>query len=133
VQKFQRGIGITFANAPEIYRVRTILVTPPKEKIVLYAGDGYFLWFNTRARERPGQLCVQPGECPEIARECYLDCGRVTLFSEAELSASIYCGVADETFLAKVIEEVEVRATVLVRAHRKAVAANLRHKHGSRC
>jgi hypothetical protein len=116
-----------------IYRVRTILVKPPKEKIVLYTGDGFFLWFNTVARERPGQLYVRPGECPEVTRECYLDCARVTLFSEAEIAKASYFGLADTGFLAKVIEEVEVRATVLVNAHRKIVANNLRGRRGHRC
>jgi hypothetical protein len=115
-----------------VYRVRTTLVTPPKDKIVLYVGDRFFLWFNTNARQRPGQLRVQPGECPEIIRECYLDCGRVTVFSDHELSKASFHGVADEAFLAKVIEEVEIRATVLVAAHRKIVAANLRDKPGVR-
>lgn len=58
-----------------IYRVRTILVRPPKVKIVLYVGDGFFLWFNTIARNRPGQFEVQAAECPEITRECFLDYG----------------------------------------------------------
>jgi hypothetical protein len=112
-----------------IYRVWTALVKPPKEKIVLYVGNGFFLWFNTKPRNRPGQLCVQPGECPGITRECYLDCGRVTLFSDAELSAAQYCGIAGIDFLTMVVEEIEIRATVLVGLHRKTVATNLRLKH----
>jgi len=44
-------------------------------KIVLYVGDGFFLWFNTIARNRPGQFEVQAAECPEITCECFLDCG----------------------------------------------------------
>jgi hypothetical protein len=112
-----------------VYRIRTILVKPPKEKIVLYVGDGFFLWFNTRARQQPGQLRVLPGECPEISHECYLDCGRVTVFSDAEVSAARHCGIAAIDFLTKVVDEIESRATVMVGLHRKAVAANLRLKH----
>jgi hypothetical protein len=116
-----------------IYRVHTSLVKPPKEKIVLYVGDGLFLWFNTVARQRPGQLCTQAAECPEITRECYLDCGRVTVFSDAELAKASYFGTATVAFLARVIEEVELRATVLVNAHRKLVAENLRNRRGDSC
>jgi hypothetical protein len=112
-----------------IYRVRTVLTKPPKEKIVLYVGDDWFLWFNTTARQRTGQLCVQPRECPEITRQCYLDCGRVTLFADAERAAARYCGVADIKFLIKVVEEIELRATVMPSVQRKIVAANLRLKH----
>jgi len=36
-------------------------------------------------------------------------------------------------FLARVIEEVELRATVLVNAHRKLVAENLRNRRGDSC
>ena len=70
-----------------VYRVRTVLTNPPKDKIVLYVGDGFFLWFNTDPRQRPGQMLVKARECPEIRHDSYLDCSRVTVFSEAERSA----------------------------------------------
>jgi hypothetical protein len=112
-----------------IYRIRTVLVTPPKDKIVLYVGNDWFLWFNTTARQGPGQLCTQPGECPEIIKQCYLNCSRVTLFPDPERAAARHCGVADIKFLTKVVEEIELRATVLPGLQRKTVAANLRLKH----
>ena len=56
-----------------IYRIHTILTTPPKEKIVLYVGDGLFFWFNTNARQHPGQLAVKRGERPAIIHDCYLN------------------------------------------------------------
>jgi hypothetical protein len=112
-----------------IYRVRTVLVTPPKDKIVLYVGNEFFLWFNTVAKQQTGQLCVQPGECPEIIHECYLNCSRVTLFPEAERAAARHCGVADIKFLTRVVEEIELRATVMPGVQRKTVAANLRLDH----
>jgi hypothetical protein len=112
-----------------IYRVRTVLAKPPKEKIVLYVGSEFFLWFNTKARQGPGQLCVQPGECPEISQECYLNCGRVTLFPDPERAAAKHCGVADVKFLTKVVEEIKLRATVMPSVQRKIVAANLRRNH----
>jgi hypothetical protein len=116
-------------NVGCIYRIRTILSKPPKEKIVLYVGSDYFLWFNTEARKRPAQLPVSRGECPEIIHACYLDSGRVTVFSQAELAAATDCGEANVEFITRVIEEIEVRATVLVSAHRKIVASNLRERH----
>lgn len=112
-----------------IYRIRTVLVTPPKEKIVLYVGNDWFLWFNTLAKQQTGQLCVQPGECPEIKHESYLNCSRVTLFPDAERAAARHCGVADIKFLTKVVEEIELRATVLPGVQRTTIAANLRLKH----
>jgi len=112
-----------------IYRIRTVLAKPPKEKIVLYVGNDFFLWFNTKAKQQTGQLCVQPGECPEITRVCYLDCSRVTMFFPPELAAAKDCGIADIKFLTKVVEEIELRATVMPGKQRSIVAANLRAKH----
>lgn len=116
-------------NVGGIYRISTVLTKPPKEKIVLYVGSSYFLWFNTEARNRPGQLAVATGECPEIVHACFLDCGRVTVFSEPERAAARSCGDANIAFITKVVEEIELRATVMVSAHRRIVAANLRERH----
>jgi hypothetical protein len=112
-----------------VYRVRTVLTNPPKEKIVLYVGDGFFLWFNTNPRHRPAQMLAKAKECPEIQHDCYLDCGRVTVFSESEIAAAKVCGEISLGFATKVVEEIEVRATVMVGAHRKIVAGNLRIRH----
>lgn len=108
-----------------IYRIKTVLTKPPKEKIVLYVGNDLFFWFNTDARQRPGQMEVNPGDCPAITHKCYLDCGRVTTFSDREVQASIVCGDVDAAFIKRVVEEVVERATVLVGAHRKLVAETL--------
>jgi hypothetical protein len=116
-------------NVGGVYRIRTVLTKPPKEKVVLYVGNDYFLWFNTEARQRPGQLAVKRGECPEIVHACFLDCGRVTVFSEIELAAAKACGDANIEFITKVVEEIELRATVMVSTHRKIVASNLRKRH----
>jgi hypothetical protein len=67
-----------------VYRVRTTLVDPPKNEIVLCVG-GFFLWFNTEPRQRPGQMKVISREAPGITRDCHLDCGRVTVFPDHEL------------------------------------------------
>jgi hypothetical protein len=108
-----------------VYRVHTILTKPPKEKIVLYVGSDYFLWFNTDARQRPGQMKVDAKECPEIIHTSYLDCGRVTMFSDTELKAAKPCGDASIDFMGRVLEEIQERATVMVTAHRKQIADNL--------
>jgi hypothetical protein len=73
-------------NVGDIFRIHTTLVTPPKQKIVLYVGGSLFLWFNTEPRkERPAQMKVTAREVPGISRDCFLDCGRVTVFPEREL------------------------------------------------
>jgi hypothetical protein len=109
-----------------IYRIKTTLTKPSKEKIVLYIGDDLFLLFNTDARARPAQMEVAPGECPEITHKCYLDCGRVTTFSQREIDARAKCDHIDSDFAVRVVEEIEERATSMVNAHRNLVAGNLR-------
>jgi hypothetical protein len=113
-------------NVGDIFRIRTTLVTPPKQKIVVYVGSGLFLWFNTEARQRPAQMSVSSGEVPGISRDCFLDCGRVTVFPERERNLAVLCGRANENFLLRVAQEIEERAITLVTGHRKAVAIALR-------
>jgi hypothetical protein len=126
---FAKQLPMPSFEVGAIYRIRTVLAKPPKEKIVLYVGNEFFLWFNTVAKQQTGQLCVQPGECPEIKHECYLNCSRVTLFLAAECAAAKHCGVADIRFLTRVVEEIELRATVMPDVQRTMVAANLRLKY----
>lgn len=112
-----------------VYRIRTTLVNPPKEKIVLYVGNDFFLWFNTEPRKRPGQLAVAANSCPGIVQDCHLDCGRVTIFPEHELAKATECGEGPIEFIAAVVEEVELRAPVLVGAHRTIISEQLRRIH----
>jgi hypothetical protein len=111
--------------AGRIYRVRTTLADPPKEKIVLCL-DNLFLWFNTEPRQRPAQMKVARGEAPGITRDCHLDCGRVTMFPARELATAIDCGMCSNKFLLRVIEEVEQRATTLTGLHRRQIVQILR-------
>jgi hypothetical protein len=112
----------------EIVRVRTTLTRPPKHKIVLFVGteQSLFLWFNTEPRQRPGQMPVAPREVPGISRDCFLDCGRATVFPIEELARAERCGQAPAAFLARAVEEIEARAITLATGHRKAIAAALR-------
>jgi hypothetical protein len=110
-----------------VYRIHTTLVDPPKEKIVLYVGDGFFLWFNSKPHPRwPGQMKVSTAEAPGITKDCYLNCGRVTVFRPSELAAAKDQGPCTGAFLLRVIDEVEKRATTLVTLHRRQVAQTLR-------
>jgi hypothetical protein len=115
----------------EVLRVYTTLSRPPKEKIVLFVGteQSLFLWFNTERRQRPAQLPVAAQEAPGITRDCFLDCGRVTVFPSEELARATRCGRASAAFLARVADEIEARASSLVTAHRRAIAAALRAAH----
>lgn len=112
--------------AGHVYRIRTTLVNPPKIKIVLCAGGGLFLWFNTEPRRRPAQLQAFPDDAPGLTRACYLDCGQVTVFSEEELAAAKHEGRASNAFLRRVIEEVELRAVTLSTAQRGIIAEALK-------
>lgn len=79
--------------------------------------------YLTKALE---QVCE---ELSELGRDCHLDCGRVTIFPEHELAKATECGDASQELVAAVIEEVELRATVLVGAHRKIISEQLRQIH----
>lgn len=110
--------------AGRVYRIHTTLVDPPKEKIVLCVGT-LFLWFNTDPRRRPAQLPVKPGEAPGISRNCYLDCGRVTVFPPLELATAKDQGACMPQFLLRVIDEIKNRATTLATLHRRQIAETL--------
>lgn len=109
-----------------VYRIRTTLVDPPKEKIVLCVGGGLFIWFNTDPRRMPGQLKVTSAEVPGITRDCYLNCGRVTVFPQRELDRAQDQGACSREFLLRVIDEVENRATTLAPRYRTQVVQALR-------
>jgi len=113
-------------NVGDIFRIRTTLTNPPKEKIILCVGQlggiDLFLWFNTEARRHPAQMQVAPGEAPGISRDCFLDCGRAVTFTERELELATPCGRASQPFLLRVAQEVEARALTLTNAQRKAIA-----------
>jgi hypothetical protein len=115
-------------NVGDVLRVRTVLTNPPKQKIVLYVGTAQqlFLWFNTEPRKRPAQMSVAAHEAPGIVHDCFLDCGRVTVFTEHELANAAHCGRAPLIFLLRVAEEIELRAVTLATGHRNAVALALR-------
>ena len=113
-------------NVGDVLRVHTTLTKPPKHKIVLYvghhAGADLFLWFNTNPRrERPAQMSVAPNEAPGITHNCFLDCGRVTTFTAYELERATRLGRASDLFLARVAQEIELRAITLVTGHRKKI------------
>jgi len=110
-----------------VLRIYTVLTNPPKTKIVLCVGGHMFLWFNTDARKgRPAQMPVKAGEAPGITRDCFLDCGRATTFSAREMASAVVCGVVDNPFLQRVIEEVEQRASSLPQGQRKTICAAMR-------
>jgi hypothetical protein len=119
-------------NVGDVLRVYTTLAKTPKQKIVLYVGTAQqlFVWFNTEPRQRPAQMPVAAREAPGIPHDCFLDCGRVTVFTERELANAENCGRASRVFLLRVAEEIEVRAVTLATGHRKAVALALRQEAG---
>jgi hypothetical protein len=109
-----------------VYRIHTTLVNPPKTKIVLCTGD-FFLWFNSEPRQGwPAQMRVSAAEAPGITKDCYLNCGRVTVFRPSELAEAKDQGACTRDFLLRVIDEVENRATTLATLHRRQVAQSLR-------
>lgn len=108
-----------------IYRIHTTLANPPKTKIVLCVGD-LFLWFNSEAQRRPAQMQVRKAEAPGITKDCYLDCGRVTVFRPSELAAAKDQGACTGNFLLRVVDEIENRARSLTNLQRRKVAQALR-------
>jgi hypothetical protein len=121
-------------NAGDVVRVHTTLTAPPKDKIVLcvgvHFGNELFLWFNTDARQRPGQMAVMRDEAPGISHDCFLDCGRVTTFPAHELVSAQYCGRAQGAFLMRVADEVATRATTLTNGQRRSIPDMLRYTAG---
>ena len=110
-----------------VLRIYTVLTNPPKRKIVLCVGEYMFLWFNTNARKgRPAQMPVKPGEVPGITQASFLDCGRVTTFMEREIVNAEICGVADNQFMDRVLEQIEEHASSLAPGQREAICTAIR-------
>jgi len=109
-----------------VYRVHTTLANPPKTKIVLCVGN-WFLWFNSEARQRPAQMQVKAGEAPGISKDCYLDCGRITVFPPGELAAAQDEGACTHEFLSRVADEIEKGATTLANLYRREAPQILRN------
>ena len=78
-------------NVGHVYVVRTTLTRPPKDKITICicAAENLFFWINTDPRPHGvGQLQLVASDHDALTHECYLDCSRVTTFSEAEMAAA---------------------------------------------
>lgn len=78
-------------NVGEIYVIATNLTRPPKDKIVLCicAERNLFFWINTKAAlHGQGQFALAAEDHPALSHPCYLDCSRVTTFSDGELAAA---------------------------------------------
>lgn len=94
-------------NAGHVYIIYTTLTRPPKDKIALCicAIENLFFWINTDPqRHGIGQLPLRAADHDALTRDCFLDCSRVTTFSQSELGGAKTRG-AISTELAKRIVE----------------------------
>jgi len=71
-------------------------------------------------------MAARPKEAPGITRDCFLDCGQAKTSTASELQAAQHCGQASASFLARVLEEIEQRATTLTTGQRKSITEVLR-------
>ncbi|MDO8837395.1 MAG: hypothetical protein Q7V31_00595 [Parvibaculum sp.] len=78
-------------NVGHVYVIHTALARPPKDKLTvcICATDNLFFWINTNPqRHNIGQLALVAADHGALKHDCFLDCSRVTTFSQHELDAA---------------------------------------------
>lgn len=93
-----------------VYVVRTVLSNPPKDKITICVctADNLFLWINTEARQRDGQMLLTAADHSSLDRDCYLDCSRLTMFTAADLSGARDRGPITPDLAERIVEFLKV-------------------------
>jgi hypothetical protein len=93
-------------NIGNVYRVRTALCKPPKDKLAICCCDSaLFLWINTDRRNHAvGQMLLEMSDLPGILRhDSILNCARLTTFPPSELRAAQPLGRISSELARKII------------------------------
>lgn len=93
-------------NVGHVYVIHTTLTRPPKEKIAICICDkrNLFFWVNTNQRAHGiGQLPLVASDHHALSHDCFLDCSRVTTFSEHELGDAKHRGPVSEDLARRIV------------------------------
>lgn len=116
-------------NLGHLYIVTTTLVDPPKDKLVICvcAERNWFVWINTLPRYHGvAQLPLRENDHPALARDCHLDCSRITTFRDVELQQARDRGPISTVLANSIVEFLGNSAPkTLPESQRLAIIANL--------
>jgi hypothetical protein len=93
-------------NLGHVYVVYTTLARPPKDKITICvcAVNGFFLWINTEPRQHGiGQFPLARADHACLTHDCFLDCSRVIVHSEAEIAAAAQRGPISKDLATRIV------------------------------
>jgi hypothetical protein len=63
-----------------------------------------FFWINTESRQHGiGQFPLTPADHSSLKHNCFLDCSRVTVFSDEEIAAAADRGPISQNLAARII------------------------------
>lgn len=96
--------------AGHVYVIYTVLARPPKDKltICICATENLFFWINTNSqRHGVGQLPLVAADHGALTHDCFLDCSRVTTFSQHELDDAQNRGTISAALAKRIVESLE--------------------------
>ena len=96
--------------AGHVYVVHTVLARPPKDKLILCicSVESLCFWINTNPqRHGLGQFALTAADHGALTRDCFLDCSRVTTFSQQELNAAQHRGAISVALAKRIVEFLE--------------------------
>lgn len=94
-------------NVGDVVVVHTTLARPPKDKITVCVctAPNQFLWINTNpARHGVGQFELAGDDHAALDRPCFLDCSRLTTFSEEEMATARNRGPITPNLAKRILE-----------------------------
>lgn len=100
----------------------------PHDKISLCVcnENNWFFWFNsTPAFHNHGQLLIQVGDHPAIAKQCYLDLSGIRGASPNELANAKHRGPINQPLLGRILTALEQKIIPLRETHRELALKNL--------
>ena len=92
--------------AGHVYIIYTALARPPKDKLTvcICATENLFFWINTNPqRHGVGQFPLAAADHGALRRDCFLDCSRVTTFTEHELAEAQHRGTISRDLAQRIV------------------------------
>jgi len=96
--------------AGHVYIIRTTLARPPKDKITICvcAAENLFFWINSKPqRHGVGQIELTATDHSALTHDCFLDCSRVTTFSQREMNAAQHRGCISAALAERIVLALE--------------------------
>lgn len=96
--------------AGDVYVIYTALANPPKDKLTvcICATENLFFWINTNPRRHGvGQFPLVAADHGALTHDCFLDCSRVTTFSQHELHGAQHRGSISVGLAQRIVEFLE--------------------------